>query len=89
MGSLSLLDDSVVYMDTSVAIYSVEQVEGYAALLQPLWNNLQTGNLRVLSSELILLESLVLLLRLGNEELVNAYEQLLLSSRVQLLPAIC
>ncbi|MEM9003306.1 MAG: type II toxin-antitoxin system VapC family toxin [Cyanobacteria bacterium P01_F01_bin.86] len=86
MGTLSLPDASVVYIDTSVVIYSVEQVEGYSELLEPLWNQLWTGALHVLSSELILLESLVLPLRLDNEQLVKAYERLLLSSRVQLLP---
>ncbi|MEO0984636.1 MAG: type II toxin-antitoxin system VapC family toxin [Cyanobacteria bacterium J06639_14] len=86
MGTLSLPDASVVYIDTSVVIYSVEQVEGYSELLEPLWNQLWTGALHVLSSELILLESLVLPLRLDNEQLVKAYKRLLLSSRVQLLP---
>ena len=80
MGQLNIPDSSTVYVDTSVIIYSVEKVPDYDLLLEPLWQKLQTNQIRVFSSELTLLETLVLPLQSANMNLVNDYEQLLLSS---------
>ena len=55
-------------------------------MLEPLWLKFQAGELEIISSELILMETLVLPLRNGDRFLVNAYEQLLLSEAMQLIP---
>ncbi|BAZ06626.1 type II toxin-antitoxin system VapC family toxin [Calothrix sp. NIES-3974] len=47
---------------------------------------LQAGEIEVVSSELILMETLVLPLRNSNSILINAYEQLLISSEMRLIP---
>ncbi|MCY7321210.1 MAG: PIN domain-containing protein [Phormidesmis sp. CAN_BIN36] len=86
MGQLNIPDSSTVYVDTSVVIYSVEKVPDYDLLLETLWQKLQADEVRVFSSELTLLETLVLPLRNANMNLVNDYEQLLLSSNMQLIP---
>lgn len=86
MGALTILNSSLIYVGTSVVIYSVEKVPYYYPLLEPMWQKLQAGEIRVLSSELIILEALVLPLRNANIDLVNNYEQLLLDSNVQLVP---
>jgi predicted nucleic acid-binding protein len=86
MGLLVIPDGSLVYLDTSVVIYTVEQVPAYYSLLEPLWTKFQNGDIRLLSSELLLLEALVLPLRLANTTLVTNYEQLLLSSALHLIP---
>jgi predicted nucleic acid-binding protein len=86
MGSLNIPDGSLVYIDTSVVIYTIEQVPGYCALLEPLWDKFQAKKVNLLSSELLLLKSLVLPLRMANRNLVNAYEQLLLLSSLRLVP---
>ena len=86
MGQLNIPDSSTVYIDTSVIIYSVEKVPNYDLLLEALWQKLQANEVRVFSSELTLLETLVLPLRSANVKLVNDYEQLLLSSNMQLVP---
>jgi predicted nucleic acid-binding protein len=86
MGSLNISDGSLVYIDTSVVIYTIEQVPGYYTLLETLWDKFQAKKVNLLSSELLLLESLVLPLRMANRNLVNAYEQLLLSSSLRLVP---
>lgn len=86
MGQLNIPDSSTVYIDTSVIIYSVEKVPNYDLLLETLWQKLQANEVRVFSSELTLLETLVLPLRSANVKLVNDYEQLLLSSNMQLVP---
>lgn len=55
-------------------------------LLAPLWLKLQAGEIEIVSSELILMETLVLPLRNSNSILINAYEQLLISSEMRLIP---
>lgn len=57
---LTLPNSSLVYLDTSIVIYSVEQVPNYYQILEPLWEKVQSEEIRVFSSELILLETLVL-----------------------------
>lgn len=86
MGTLNILTSSLVYLDTSPVIYSVEKFPEYVPLLAPLWLKLQTGEIEIVSSELILMETLVLPLRNSNSILINAYEELLISSEMRLIP---
>ena len=86
MGQLVIPSNSKIYIDTAVAIYSVEWNSEYFELLQPLWLKFQTGEIELVSSELILMETLVLPLRNEDSLLINAYEDLLLSEPVQLIP---
>ncbi|WP_375453081.1 type II toxin-antitoxin system VapC family toxin [uncultured Nostoc sp.] len=75
-----------IYIDTSVAIYTIEGNLDYYSLLQPLWSKFYGGEIQIISSELILMEVLVVPLRNGNNSLVADYEELLLSSQLQLIP---
>jgi predicted nucleic acid-binding protein len=86
MGQLILPSSGVIYIDTPVLIYSVEWNPEYYSLLQPLWLKFQTGEIQIISSELILMEALVLSLRNNDTFLLNAYEELLLSENMQLVP---
>jgi predicted nucleic acid-binding protein len=86
MGQLVFPSHSLVYIDTPVAIYSVEWNLNYFSLLQPLWLKLQAGGIEVVSSELILMETLVLPLKNADTFLLDAYEQLLLNGGIQLIP---
>ncbi len=86
MGTLNIPASSLVYVDTSIVIYSVEKFPEYLLLLEPLWFKLQTGEIEIISSELILMESLVMPLRNADTLLINAYEQLLVSSEIRLVP---
>lgn len=84
MGQLTLPSSATVYLDTSVIIYTVEANPIYYSLLQPLWLKFQIGETELVTSELTLMETLVLPLRNADTTLVNDYEQLLLSSEIQL-----
>lgn len=75
-----------IYIDTSVAIYTIEGNPDYYSLLQPLWSKFYAGEIQIISSELILMEVLVVRLRNGNNFLVTDYQEVLLSSQVQLIP---
>ena len=86
MGQLTIPPSAVVYADTSIIIYTVEENLDYYLLLQPLWSLFQTGEVEIISSELTLMETLVVPLRDANVDLVNTYEHLLLSSSIQLIP---
>lgn len=86
MGQLILPTSGSIYIDTSVAIYTIEGNPDYYSLIQPLWSKFYAGEIQIISSELILMEVLVLPLRNGNNSLVADYEELLLSSQVQLVP---
>lgn len=86
MGQLNLPDSARIYIDTSVVIYTIEVNPNYWQLLQPLWQKFQAGQSELLTSELTLMESLVILFRQSNVDLIDTYEQLLLSSVLQLNP---
>ncbi|MDJ0693127.1 MAG: type II toxin-antitoxin system VapC family toxin [Mastigocoleus sp. MO_167.B18] len=86
MGQLILPSSSAIYVDTSVVIYTIEGNPDYYSLLEPLWSKFYAGEIQIISSDLTLMEVLVVPLRNGNNVLVADYEELLLSSQVQLIP---
>jgi predicted nucleic acid-binding protein len=86
MGQLAIPTSATVYADTSVFIYSIEVNPDYYTLLEPLWAKFYAGTVKIVSSELTLMEALVVPMRDRNDSLVNTYEQLLLSSNVRLIP---
>jgi predicted nucleic acid-binding protein len=86
MGQLIIPSSSKIYIDTAVAIYSVEWNPEYFSLLQPLWLKFQAEEIELVSSELILMETLVLPLRNEDSLLINAYEEVLLSEPMELIP---
>jgi predicted nucleic acid-binding protein len=70
-----------VYIDTAILIYSVEGYPDYRELLHPLWLKLKASELEVISSELSLMEVLIVPIRNNDPDLVNYYEQLMLEGR--------
>ena len=77
MGPLTPPDGSSLYLDTNCIIYSVEHIEPYAGLLLPIWQRARSGALRLRTSNLALLETLVGPLKAGDTALADAYRQLL------------
>ncbi|PSB20637.1 PIN domain-containing protein [Phormidesmis priestleyi ULC007] len=86
MGQLTIPASAVVYADTSIFIYTIEVNPDYYGLLQPLWAMVQAKQVEIVSSELTLMEALVVPLRDANTGLVSTYEQFLQSSDIQLVP---
>ena len=87
MGSLTLPLNGLIYIDASGLIYSVERVEPYRALLEPMWQEAQDGNITIVSSPLLVIEALVKPLRDGNAEIEMQYRELFASGAVRLLDA--
>ena len=87
MGPLVLPPDGLIYLDASCLIYSVERVEPYRTLLEPMWEQAQNGNLTVVSSPILVAETLVKPLQDGNSEIESQYRELFGANAVRLLEA--
>ena len=59
MGEVEVLGNGPVYLDASAFIYSVERINPYRTLLEPMWHRAQSGRFTVVSSELVVSEILV------------------------------
>ncbi|MCY4575566.1 MAG: type II toxin-antitoxin system VapC family toxin [Chloroflexi bacterium] len=85
MGSLDLPDAGLIYIDASTLIYSVERVEPYRELLVPMWEQAEAGNLTIVSSPILVIETLVKPLQDGNSEIADQYRSIFASNAVNLL----
>lgn len=86
MGTLTLPPSGSVYLDANPIIYTVEKHPDYGPLLMPLWHAAQARTIEVVSSELVLMETLVGPLKSGDSALEKTYEQALLGTDIRLLP---
>ena len=87
MGVIDLPSHGSIYLDAAPLIYSVERIEPYWSLMQPVWDGAAAGRFALVSSELSLLEVLVGPRKSGNVALETLYRQLLLGTReLQLVP---
>ena len=86
MGSLNLPSSGVIYVDTAPVIYTVEKHLDYFALLDPLWAASELGQIQVVSSEMILLETLTGALKRNDLQLIADYESVLTASEMNLIP---
>lgn len=86
MGQLVFAPNAVLYLDTAPIIYSVEKHADFWALMQPVWKASQAGEIRLMTSELALLETLVAPIKNNDYLLTAAYEQLLTQTEIRLLP---
>ena len=87
MGFLTLPLSGLIYVDASGLIYSVERVEPYRTLLEPMWEQAQDGDLTIVSSPVLVIEALVKPFRDGNTEIELQYRELFASNVVRLLDA--
>ena len=86
MGSLTLPASGIIYLDTSPIIYSVEKHPDFSPLLLPLWAAAKTSPIKIVTSELALLETFVGPLKNNDLVLLSRYEQTLKSADFELLP---
>jgi predicted nucleic acid-binding protein len=87
MGQLILPPSGYVYVDANTVICTVEKIDPYWTVLQPLWYASQQGQFLVISSELIMLETLVKPLKESDTVLETCFREFLSASKeVQLIP---
>jgi len=70
-----------VALDTTPLIYYIEEHELYAPVLEPLFSAIAKGTISAVTSEVSLLEVLVVPYRAGRVELAEKYETILAGSR--------
>ncbi|MDE2640295.1 MAG: type II toxin-antitoxin system VapC family toxin [Chloroflexota bacterium] len=87
MEPLSLPSSGAVYLDASGFIYSAERIEPYRELLAPMWRQAQAGRFTIVSSELVVLETLVKPLRDGDATAEALFRELFDAQEVRLVPA--
>jgi predicted nucleic acid-binding protein len=87
MGPLILPSTGPIYLDASGFIYSVERIEPYYTLLEPMWRQAQAGQFVIVSRELVVLETLVKPLREGDTVLEQLFRSLFHAREVQLISA--
>jgi predicted nucleic acid-binding protein len=80
MGWVEDLHGKTVGLDTAPLIFYIEDHPAYANLLDPFFEAVKAGEIRVVTSILTLLEVLVHPLKHGDENLAHEYNDVLLSS---------
>jgi len=85
VGSLVLPSAGVVYIDANVLIYSVERIEPYRTLLEPMWQQGQDGALSIVSSPILVTEVLVKPFQVGNIAIEMQYREVFASNALRLL----
>lgn len=86
MGRLTFPVGSLVYLDTAPIIYAVEKHINFWPLLEPFWIDVGSGAINIVTSELTLLEVLVAPIRLDNEPLIDAYQEIFSSKGIEPIP---
>ncbi len=56
-GTADLPSSGPIYLDANGFIYSVERIEPYRTLLEPMWRQAQAGQFTIASSDLVVLET--------------------------------
>ena len=87
MGPLTLPSKGPIYLDASGFIYSLERIEPYRALLEPMWRQAQARRFAIVSSDLVVLETLVKPLRDGDTVVETLFRALFDADEVDLIPA--
>ena len=87
MGKLSIPNSGQVYVDANTVIYAVEHIEPYMALLRPLWQAAQAGQISLATSELTWLETLAKPLRDNNTRLDALFRAFLTAEEMTLIAA--
>ena len=87
MGPLTLPTHGSVYLDANGFIYSVERIEPYRTLLEPMWRQARAGEFDVVSSDITVLETLVKPLREGDEVVEMLLRSMFDAHEVSLIPA--
>ena len=80
MGSLVLPNSAYffsVYIDTSILIYRIENIEPFLALSFPLWEALEKEEVYIITSQLTYLETMVKPMQLNNKIVCDLYKAVL------------
>jgi len=77
MGLLNIINGETIFIDTAAFIYFVERNPAYVDVLRPVFNAIDAGELRAITTAITYSEVLVIPCRQENQTLVEKYETLL------------
>ncbi len=86
MGTLTLPSSVLIYADAQIAIYTVDKHATYGPVVKPLWQAVRAASITVVSSELVLMETLIGPLRSGDTVLATDREALWQQTNTALFP---
>lgn len=86
MAGLSLCAGATVYLDANLLVYIVESHQRYRPVLETLLQQAQANGVRLITSQLSVLECLVIPMRANNHTLIEAYRRALTASDLILIP---
>lgn len=81
MGLIDAVGEGPVAIDTSIFVYFIERRSLYLPVLMPLFAKIDDGELPAVTSDLTLLEALVIPYRAGDRAVAEEYEAILTSGR--------
>ena len=85
MGTLMFSPGQIVYVDANAFIYGVERVPAYRSLLEPFARAVSAGGVRLVASELLVVEVLTGPMKARDHSLVDRYGRLLRGCAMRLL----
>ena len=86
MGTMTLPASGVLCINANIVIYTVEKHPRYSSAFRPLWSSVAAGQVYIVVSELVLLETLVGPYRAGLQQLANDYETFFTLPGIELIP---
>ncbi len=81
MGLREDLGRGPIGLDTAIFVYYIEEHPRFLSLVEPVFEGIDRGHWRAVTSGVTLLEALVIPYRIGDETLADRYEMLLTRSR--------
>lgn len=81
MGLTDDLGPGPLGLDTAIFVYYIEEHPRYLSLVEPVFEGIDRGRWRAVTSGVTLLETLVVPYRIGDDALADRYEALLTRSR--------
>lgn len=86
MGALILPKNARVFLDASPIIYSVERIDFYDEIMQPLWQAAHAKQIELFGSDLLRLEVLTKPIQLADQKLIHDFQSVLAARELRLLP---
>jgi predicted nucleic acid-binding protein len=88
MGLIEEIGSNPVFLDTCIFIYFIEENKAFISTVNSIFAGIDKGKIYAVTSELTLLETLVIPLRANDEKLAQTYEEILSESQGLVMKAL-
>ena len=86
MGVIPWPTTGTLYCDSCILIYTVELHPQYSSFLDAMWKQLETKQVRIVTSELAILETLVTPFRNDDPRLIDEYDRFFKQPELEVVP---